>query len=199
MEMIVQDNRIDKIATRLFRNEYQQLMLVILSGTITFILFQLWAARIEFEFRSRHGICPAYAPIIAALSGRSPSFWDRKKVSYYGDEGLSELNYNASASKLPISTVLWLFPMLGFLGTVYGLSGAVADLSTISNTTGGLTAEKIAPVFRNLDVAFDTTIQGIISAIIVSVFAISLDMNLTRIKAARPKKFLQETACEDEI
>lgn len=59
----------------------------------------------------------------------------------------------------PLRLGLSAFPMLGFIGTVVGLSGAIKALPrAIGNP------DKLAPVLAELHVAFDTTLLGLVGA-----------------------------------
>ncbi|SMX29482.1 MotA/TolQ/ExbB proton channel family protein [Pelagimonas phthalicica] len=62
---------------------------------------------------------------------------------------------------VPLSFGLSAFPMLGFLGTVVGLSGAIEALpGAIGNP------DALQPVLSNLHVAFDTTLIGLAGALV---------------------------------
>ena len=62
------------------------------------------------------------------------------------------------------------YPMLGFLGTVVGLSGAIESLP---NAIGN--PDALRPVLTELHVAFDTTLIGLVGALICLVGARVLD------------------------
>lgn len=66
----------------------------------------------------------------------------------------------------PLRLGVTLFPMLGFLGTIVGLSGAIADLPEAVRDK-----DRLDPVLRNLYVAFDTTFMGLLGAILCLVLA----------------------------
>jgi biopolymer transport protein ExbB/TolQ len=70
-------------------------------------------------------------------------------------------------SFLVTRTMIWVLPMLGFLGTVLGISvsiggfsGLLADVTDLSKVKAGLTQ-----VTGGLSTAFDTTLLGIICAV----------------------------------
>jgi hypothetical protein len=70
----------------------------------------------------------------------------------------------------PIRLGLTAFPMVGFLGTVIGLSGAIRDLPAAVQDKA-----KLPPVLDNLYVAFDTTALGLIGAILCLVLVWAFD------------------------
>ena len=64
----------------------------------------------------------------------------------------------------PLSFGIWLMPLLGFIGTIIGISGAIAELPKIRNQEDNLSS-----VLGNLYIAFDTTFLGLICAIFLAV------------------------------
>jgi len=69
--------------------------------------------------------------------------------------------WGANAMISPLRAGLSMFPMLGFLGTVAGLSTAIRDLPAAVQDNALL-----GPVLDSLYVAFDTTLLGLVGAII---------------------------------
>ncbi|CAM9998475.1 unnamed protein product [Chrysoparadoxa australica] len=66
--------------------------------------------------------------------------------------------------------------MLGFLGTVVGLSGAIESLpGAIGNP------DALQPVLSELHVAFDTTLLGLIGALICLIGAKAIDQAWERL------------------
>lgn len=61
----------------------------------------------------------------------------------------------------PLRTGLSLFPMLGFIGTVFGLSAAIRDLPSAIEDSARLGA-----VLDSLYIAFDTTLLGLFGAVL---------------------------------
>ena len=76
----------------------------------------------------------------------------------------------------PLRLGLTAFPMLGFLGTVVGLSGAIESLpGAIGNP------DALQPVLSELHVAFDTTLLGLIGALICLIGAKAIDQAWERL------------------
>lgn len=73
----------------------------------------------------------------------------------------ASLGWGSDALLAPLRLGVTLFPMLGFLGTVIGLSGAIADLPEAVQDK-----DKLDPVLQDLYVAFDTTFLGLLGAIL---------------------------------
>jgi biopolymer transport protein ExbB/TolQ len=72
-----------------------------------------------------------------------------------------------SGSYTLLKVFLWAIPILGFIGTVQGLSTAVSSLSTGSSDPEALKAS-INNLTGGLGVAFDTTLLGLVLSMIMS-------------------------------
>jgi len=80
----------------------------------------------------------------------------------------SEIDANRVAGSYTLLKVfLWAIPILGFIGTVQGLSIAVGALSTES-TDPEVLKESISNLTGGLGVAFDTTLLGLVLSLILS-------------------------------
>lgn len=68
-----------------------------------------------------------------------------------------------------IRVFVWAIPILGFIGTVLGISAAVASFSVNTQTAVDLVAMKssISLVTQGLGVAFDTTLLGLVVSILI--------------------------------
>jgi biopolymer transport protein ExbB/TolQ len=68
-----------------------------------------------------------------------------------------------------LSGIIWVIPILGFIGTVVGLSGAIGGFGAVLNTDATVSSlrESLAPVTSNLGIAFDTTFVALILAMVV--------------------------------
>jgi biopolymer transport protein ExbB/TolQ len=68
-----------------------------------------------------------------------------------------------------LSGIIWGIPILGFIGTVVGLSGAIGGFGAVLNTDANVSSlrESLSPVTSNLGIAFDTTFIALILAMVV--------------------------------
>ena len=68
-----------------------------------------------------------------------------------------------------LSGIIWVIPILGFIGTVVGLSGAIGGFGSVLSTDANVSSlrESLAPVTSNLGIAFDTTFVALILAMVV--------------------------------
>lgn len=81
----------------------------------------------------------------------------------------SDLDANRSTGSYTLVKVfLWAIPILGFIGTVMGLSEAVGSLATGDNADPEALKESINSLTGGLGIAFDTTLLGLILSILLS-------------------------------
>jgi len=95
------------------------------------------------------------ASVLRVLSGRP------RNVADFAGYSTALHEYGKDSALSPIRLGLTMFPMVGFLGTVIGLSGAIRDLPAAVEDNAML-----APVLDSLYVAFDTTALGLMGAIV---------------------------------
>ncbi|BCX47761.1 MotA/TolQ/exbB proton channel [Haloferula helveola] len=81
----------------------------------------------------------------------------------------SEVDANrSSGSYALIKVFLWAIPILGFIGTVMGLSTAVGSLAMGDNADPEALKQSINSLTGGLGLAFDTTLLGLILSILMS-------------------------------
>lgn len=68
-----------------------------------------------------------------------------------------------------LSGIIWVIPILGFIGTVVGLSGAIGGFGAVLNTDATVSSlrDSLAPVTSNLGIAFDTTFVALVLAMVI--------------------------------
>ena len=68
-----------------------------------------------------------------------------------------------------LSGIIWVIPILGFIGTVVGLSGAIGGFGAVLNADATVSSlrDSLAPVTGNLGIAFDTTFVALVLAMVV--------------------------------
>ncbi len=83
---------------------------------------------------------------------------------------------NVAGSYTILKVFIWSLPILGFIGTVMGVSSAVASLATSLSDGGSMDAMKSAlkDVFGGLGTAFDTTLLALIMSMLVKIPASAL-------------------------
>lgn len=81
----------------------------------------------------------------------------------------SDIDANRSSGSYSLLKVfLWAIPILGFIGTVMGLSVAVGSLAMGDNADPAALKESINSLTGGLGVAFDTTLLGLILSVLLS-------------------------------
>ncbi|MBE6402640.1 MAG: MotA/TolQ/ExbB proton channel family protein [Lentisphaerae bacterium] len=107
---------------------------------------------LERELEKRH-ITPAEKDVI--LSGAAGEY---EKIS--------------DTSFIPVSTLIWAIPVLGFIGTVLGLAKAVSQFGSLANTGDGASFNAVLPqVTGGLATAFETTLIALVLALILQMIA----------------------------
>ncbi len=83
---------------------------------------------------------------------------------------------NVAGSYTILKVFIWSLPILGFIGTVMGVSSAVASLASSLSGGGNMDAMKTAlqDVFGGLGTAFDTTLLALIMSMLVKIPASAL-------------------------
>jgi len=75
----------------------------------------------------------------------------------------------------PVKFVIWLIPILGFIGTVLGVSNAISGFSSLIQASSDFAAvrDNLGEVARHLGVAFETTLLALIKTSVL-MFAFSM-------------------------
>lgn len=76
---------------------------------------------------------------------------------------------NVDASYSLLRGFIWAIPILGFIGTVIGLSAAIGQFGSVLNADANISSLKdgLTPVTENLGVAFDTTFVALVLALVI--------------------------------
>ena len=81
---------------------------------------------------------------------------------------------SVDSSYTVIRSLIWTIPILGFIGTVVGLSQAIGSFTDVLTQTGsdaGSIKSKLGPVVGGLATAFETTIVALIAAVIIQLLS----------------------------
>jgi len=86
------------------------------------------------------------------------------------DESIMESSYSM------LHAFVWAIPVLGFIGTVQGLSDAIGGFGKVLASTTELSQIKtsLQSVTAGLSVAFETTLEGLVAALVVQLMLTSL-------------------------
>lgn len=108
----------------------------------------------------------------------------------------SQLDANAvDSSYTMIRVFIWAIPLLGFIGTVLGISASVAGFSTSLDVAAdfGVVKDSLGAVTLGLGIAFDTTLLALVMSILIMFPASALQKS--------EEGFLDrvETYCEERL
>ena len=108
-----------------------------------------------------------------AETGRPvPSSSDRSlEVAFFADRW----GHVASRRLAPLNYAVWVLPLLGFIGTVVGISEAIGELGNVF--ADGDRQQALQSVLGGLRFAFDTTFAGLV--LVIPVMALSSWIRLT--------------------
>lgn len=97
----------------------------------------------------------------------------------------------------PLAFAIWVLPMLGFIGTVIGISQAIGGLSQGAEgvAAGGAGLED---VLGGLAFAFDTTLVGLVCVIPLALLQMALRLRAETLGLLRQRRFLERLA-QDEL
>lgn len=144
--------------------------LALVSATIAALLYvglQLVGLRLDGRALSDDGGAKRPRPVLRRLLGRPAAdgveAWGASEARVVADWG-------GDAIVGPLRMGITAFPMVGFLGTVVGLSGAIEALPRAMNDEGAL-----GEVLGSLHVAFDTTLLGLVGALVCLFGARAID------------------------
>jgi hypothetical protein len=114
------------------------------------------------------------ADLLARLTGRPSVDSDALAANLvHVRDGIDLLLY-------PLRYAQTLFPAIGFVGTVIGISGAVRALPDVIRN------HAVDELLRSLHVAFDTTFLGLVTASLVGIMLVLGDLRYSQLKSLHP-------------
>ena len=81
---------------------------------------------------------------------------------------------SVDSSYTVIRSLIWTIPILGFIGTVVGLSQAIGSFTDVLNQAGGDSSSiksKLGPVVAGLATAFETTLVALLAAVVIQLLS----------------------------
>jgi len=127
----------------------------------------------------------AQSTVLGWLSGQGGG---RQKAPFAADASLQtglfieRWQVLSDRRSAPLSYAIWVLPLLGFIGTVIGISEAIGDLGTVFSD--GDRQEALESVLGALRYAFDTTFAGLVLVIPVMALATWLSLSEDRARDA---------------
>ena len=177
---------------RFLGNAFSTAIVVVFLSAVVYAALQALGVAIDrnrlgmLDAPSRDASSSGLATLLALLSGRSArpeACTDTRRAAIDDDDpfsvgeryGLQRRRY-VDRGLAPLRYVVWVLPLLGFIGTVVGISDSIAGLgSVIASDGGGQATEGLMTVLDGLRFAFDTTLLGLASVIPVMAFLTILE------------------------
>ena len=152
------DSWLKGLVERVWLSHYCWFMLALLTVFVCYGLLQLIGIKIDRSLWSNKSFS-LITKLLAPMTGRCLAKIDLATLNQQ-----RELSYHILTAPLAFGT--WVMPLLGFIGTIVGISSAIAELPQLQAQNGDMET-----VLSNLHVAFDTTFIGLISAILLSIIS----------------------------
>jgi hypothetical protein len=138
--------------------------------------------------RAQFGVIAAGLAYVALLAGFAARRLGRLEAGIRGTDAserrkaallaVAEIDNQA----LPLNFVSWLLPVSGFVGTVVGVTQAIVPLGSMITgvTSQGADPSAIGDVLGSLNLAFDTTLVGLLGVIPIMGLLMALDVRANR-------------------
>lgn len=172
---------------RFLGNAFSATIVVVFLAAAIYAALQLVGVALDRDRLRLLDATPAAVPSswLALLSGRSfrPDVGaDDGETIIFDDAydtaeryGLQRRRY-VEQGLTPLRFVVWVLPLLGFIGTVVGIARSITGLeSVIGAGGGGQTTAGLATVLDGLRFAFDTTLLGLATVIPVMALLMTLE------------------------
>ena len=174
---------------RYLNNSLCDLILYVFLSLLIYWIFQLVGLRVD---RYQNGIPPSegsaskprFYKIACVVSGRpviNPESGERNHTQ----EGFL---LRIRETVMPLNFGIWVMPILGFIGTVIGITRAIGGLeplmkSSMMNGSANL-GGAVSGVMSGLKFAFDTTLIGLVLVIPTTLMTLTLSAALSRMEAS---------------
>lgn len=159
------DGAVLALGQRLLGNPFVVLIGIVGLWAMFFGLLQIWA------FQSAGG---GWMSRLAGQSGPSPRIIAASDARLTAGLFTERWDHLAAIRMAPLSYAIWALPLLGFIGTVIGISDAIGDLGSVFGDSDR--NEALASVLAALQFAFDTTFAGLV--LVMPVMALATVVSL---------------------
>lgn len=146
------------LLARLLSNNFCIIILAIFSGGLLFALLQFIGLQVDSG--------ALIGSLYCFVSGRSAGATHLQDTNgmMTGDQVLELLTLRRQREFLPLQYIIWVLPMLGFIGTVWGIASSIGGLTgLVGGQRGG--SENVQAVLSGLQFAFDTTLLGLVGSV----------------------------------
>jgi biopolymer transport protein ExbB/TolQ len=147
---------------RFARNLIIQIQFLLFLIGLFYLMVRLWISRRDRNRLQRH--------IPEVLAGATAT--DQQRAVEQIDALIARAEAVENSRLSPLSFVVWALPILGFLGTVIGVSAAIKPLSVLVEGKSG--ASVAQEILGHLLYAFDTTLTGLVFVMPLMAFSIAI-------------------------
>lgn len=177
------------LLVQLLSNGFCVAIVSVFSGGLLFALLQFIGLQVDSGILTNN--------LFRFLSGRSTttSHTPDSNNDMTGDRVLELLTLRRQREFLPLQYVIWVLPMLGFIGTVWGITHSIGGLTGLVGGQSGGT-ENVEAVLSGLQFAFDTTLLGLVGAVPTMLSLAALRSHAIHLDATLVARLWQD--CGDE-
>ncbi len=138
------------------------------------------------------------APALLLQQQQAQQTMSRLEAFEFVENSFNDLEKESENSFLPVSTLIWAVPVLGFIGTVLGLARAVGNFGTLLNSGSSGGFEAVLPqITGGLATAFETTLIALVLALILQIISSAINHAEARFIADLKKRLNAITLQQD--
>ena len=138
------------------------------------------------------------APAMLLQQHKAQQTMSRLEAFEFAENSFNDLEKESETSFLPVSTLIWAVPVLGFIGTVLGLARAVGNFGTLLNSGSSGGFEAVLPqITGGLATAFETTLIALVLALILQILSSAVNHAEARFIAELKKRLTALTIQQD--
>ena len=138
------------------------------------------------------------APAMLLQQHQAQQTMTNLEVFEFMENSFNDLEKESENGFLPVSTLIWAVPVLGFIGTVLGLARAVGNFGTLLNSGSSGGFEAVLPqITGGLATAFETTLIALVLALILQILSSAANHAEARFIAELKKSISKSTFQQD--
>jgi preprotein translocase subunit YajC len=161
---------------RYLKNPLCLIILLVFLVLFIYSFFQYLGLQVDKRHLSGKRDLPFLWQIAFFISGRFSSDTEADDTKKLHD-------FHIQKYLTPLQFGIWVLPILGFIGTVIGISQAITGLRIVGadDSGSGINQQNIDLVLKGLETAFDTTLLGLLCVIPTMMMYLSLKLHSNQI------------------
>lgn len=178
------------LVVQLLSNGFCVAITSVFSGGLLFAILQFIGLQVDSGDLERR--------LYRFLSGRSTTTHQTRgrDDDLTGDRVLELLTLRRQRELMPLQYVIWVLPMLGFIGTVWGITHSIGGLTGLVGGQGG-GSENVEAVLSGLRFAFNTTLLGLVGAVPLMLWLAALRSHAIHLDASLAARLWQRDCGEE--